>query len=124
MCVVYLIVVLSHHFPVVLSVGGPGPVIDIVVEAKITKTWLLVGSTVHFFPRHGSLRGIQIDPHKPDLVNVGMDLEEAVLAAVEFLQIIKLWSLGQVAVQVVRPAFGTRVNSNENNRVAWKENLP
>ena len=81
----YLVIILPDQLPVILSIGCPSPMVDIVIELEIAQPWLLVGPSLQFFPGDGSFGRIQVDPHKANFVNVSVNLEEAVFLAIKFL---------------------------------------
>jgi hypothetical protein len=51
----YFIVIVTHQFPVVFAISGPGSVVDITIERKVLKTRLLIGAGIQLFPRDWSL---------------------------------------------------------------------
>ena len=52
----YFVVIVTDQFPVVFAIGGPGSVVDVIVERiKVLETWLLVGAGIQLFPRDWSL---------------------------------------------------------------------
>lgn len=51
----HLVVVLASQFPVLVAIGGPGALVNIVIEVEILETFLLVGTLVELFPWDGAV---------------------------------------------------------------------
>lgn len=100
----YFIVILANKLPVVFAVCRPGSVIDVVIQGKIVEPRLFITSLVQLFPRDWMLGRVKVDIDESHLVDMRVDLEEAVLVAIKERQRVELGSLGQLAIEIECPS--------------------
>lgn len=100
------IVVVGQNLPVIVACHLPCMVKLVVVKVELLASLLLIYTLEFIIPANFWFGfAIQIDPDEAVVVNVDMDRKEAVLCLIKPGNLIIPWSLGQLAIQSVRPAM-------------------
>ena len=100
--VVAFVVVVRKDLPVIGAFHLPHVVEDIIIEVIEAVSFLLVDAFEVVLPSNlGLLLAIEVDPDKAVDIDVHVDREEAVSAAVEVGQLLVTRCLSKIAVQTV-----------------------
>lgn len=103
--VIAFVKVVGQNLPVVLALHAVFLVESVVIPVDLLKTFLLINTLEVASPRFRVLRAVEVDPDKAIRIDLEMDLEKAVLALVEVLELVVVGCLGEVATQSIRPTM-------------------